>query len=68
MGTYPELRNRSIFEAQEDLRRFNDPTSLSYNDNWVAEALFNKYGMDAGELGEVVKNIIKNNKIKQGLK
>jgi hypothetical protein len=49
-----ELGNRTIEEAKEDLRQLNDPTSLSYNDNWVHKALCDKYGMNPSKLANVI--------------
>ena len=57
MEKYTELGNRTIKEAKNDLERLNDPTSLSYNDNWMAESMRSKYGMDSIELMKVVQEL-----------
>ena len=54
MKLYRELGNRSIEEAQKDLRQLTDPTSLSYMDNWAYQALRDKYGMEFDELRNVI--------------
>ena len=57
MKRYSELENRTLVEAKNDLRRLNDPTCLSYNDNYYAKSLQNKYGMTTLMLAKLIRDL-----------